>query len=138
MKTRFFVLAALALALVACNNDNENLNGDPVAARFTANIAPATRASGTTWTAGDRIGITDIGNDSQYGNVPFILKNGKFEAEGKVIYIEDAKTHTFRAYYPYNAAEASSQPRPMPRRSRTSLPSTSSLLQEPRETKTTR
>ena len=104
MKTRFFALAALALALVACNNENENLNGDPVAALFTANIAPATRASGTTWTGGDRIGITDIGNDSQYGNVPFILKNGKFEAEGKVIYIEDTKTHTFRAYYPYNAA----------------------------------
>ena len=104
MKTRFFALAALALALVACNNDNENLNGDPVAAQFTANIAPATRASGTTWTAGDRIGITDIGNDTQYGNVPFILKNGKFEAEEKVIYIEDAETHTFRAYYPYNAA----------------------------------
>ena len=104
MKTRFFALAALALALVACNNDNENLNGAPVAAQFTADIAPATRASGTTWTAGDRIGITDIGNDSQYGNVPFILKNGKFEAEGKVIYIEDTKTHTFRAYYPYNAA----------------------------------
>ena len=103
MKTRFFALAALALTLVACNNDNENLNGDPVAAQFTADIAPATRASGTTWTAGDRIGITDIGNDSQYGNVPFILKNGKFEAEGKVIYIEDTKTHTFRAYYPYNA-----------------------------------
>ena len=94
----------LALALVACNNDNENLNGDPVAAQFTADIAPATRASGTTWTGGDRIGITDIGNDSQYGNVPFILKNGKFEAEGKVIYIEDTKTHTFRAYYPYNVA----------------------------------
>ena len=104
MKTRFFALATLALALVACNNDNENLNGDPVAARFTADIALVTRASGTTWTGGDRIGITDIGNDSQYGNVPFILKNGKFEAEGKVIYIEDAKTHTFRAYYPYNAA----------------------------------
>ena len=104
MKIRFFALATLALALAACNNDNENLNGDPVAAQFTANIAPVTRASGTTWTAGDRIGITDIGNDSQYGNVPFILKNGKFEAEGKVIYIEDAKTHTFRAYYPYNAA----------------------------------
>ena len=104
MKTRFFALVALALSLSACNNDNEILNGDPVAAQFTANIAPATRASGTTWTGGDRIGITDIGNDSQYGNVPFILKNGKFEAEGKVIYIEDAKTHTFRAYYPYNAA----------------------------------
>ena len=104
MKTRFFALAALALLLGACNNDNEILNGDPVAAQFTADIAPATRASGTTWDNGDRIGITDIGNDTQYGNVPFILKNGKFEAEGKVIYIEDTKTHTFRAYYPYNAA----------------------------------
>ena len=96
MKTRF----------AACNNDNEILNNDgPVAARFIADIAPATRASGTTWTGGDRIGVTDIGNDTQYGNVPFILKNGKFEAEEKVvIYIEDVKTHTFRAYYPYNAA----------------------------------
>lgn len=36
--------------------------------------------------------------------MPFILKNGTFEAEEKVIYIEDVKTHTFRAYYPYNAA----------------------------------
>ena len=105
MKTRFFALAALALALAACNNDNEILNNDgPVAARFIADIAPATRASGTTWTGGDRIGVTDIGNDTQYGNVPFILKNGKFEAEGKVIYIEDTQTHTYRAYYPYNAA----------------------------------
>ena len=60
MKTRFFALAALALALVACNNDNENLNGDPVAAQFTANIAPATRASGTTWTGGDRIGMVAL------------------------------------------------------------------------------
>ena len=104
MKIKFFALAALALALAACNNDNEILNGDPVAAQFTADIAIATRASGTTWDNGDRIGITDIGNDTRYGNVPFILKNGKFEAEGKVIYFEDTKTHTFRAYYPYNAS----------------------------------
>lgn len=106
MRIRFFTLAALALALAACNNDNENLNGDPVAARFIADIAPATRVNseGTEWTAGDRIGVTDIGNDTRYGNVPFILKYGKFEAEEKVIYIEDVKTHTFRAYYPYNAA----------------------------------
>ncbi len=106
MKTRLFAFAALALALAACTNDDENLNDGPVAAVINAEIsdAVATRASGTTWTGGDRIGVTDIGNDTQYGNVPFILKNGKFEAEGKVIYIEDTKTHTFRAYYPYNAA----------------------------------
>ena len=30
MKIRFFALATLALALAACNNDNENLNGDRV------------------------------------------------------------------------------------------------------------
>ncbi len=75
MKTRFFPLATLALALAACNNDNENLNGDPVAARSTANIAP-TPAPAEPPDNGDRIGITDIGNDSQYGNVPFILKIG--------------------------------------------------------------
>lgn len=106
MKTRLFTFAALALALAACTNDNENLNDGPVAAVINAEIsdAVATRASGTAWTDGDRIGVTDIGNDTRYGNVPFILKYGKFEAEEKVIYIEDVKTHTFRAYYPYNAA----------------------------------
>ena len=109
MKTRHFALAALALALAACNNDEMSsptggVEEASVAARFIADIAPATRASGTTWDNGDRIGVTDIGNDTRYGNVPFILKNGTFEAEEKVIYIEDAKTHTFRAYYPYNAA----------------------------------
>lgn len=128
----------LALALVACNNDNENLNGDPVAAQFTANIAPATRASGTTWDNGDRIGITDIGNDSQYGNVPFILKNGKFEAEKRSSISKIQRPILSAPTIRTTRREVSSQPRPMPRRSRTSLPSTSSLLQEPRETKTTR
>lgn len=138
MKTRFFALAALALALVACNNDNENLNGDPVAAQFTADIAPATRASGTTWTAGDRIGITDIGNDSQYGNVPFILKTGNLRQKERSSISKIQRPILSAPTIRTMRREASSQPRPMPRRSRTSLPSTSSLLQEPRETKTTR
>ena len=138
MKARFFSLAALALALAACNNDNENLNGGPVAAQFTADIALATRASGTTWDNGDRIGITDIGNDTQYGNVPFILKNGKFEAEKRSSISKIQRPILSAPTIRTTRREASSQPRPMSRRSRTSLPSTSSLLQEPRETKTAR
>lgn len=80
-------------------------NDGPVAIVINASIGNAvSRASGTTWDNGDRIGITDTDNDTQYGNVPFTLKNGKFEAEEKVIYIEDTETHTSRAYYPCNAA----------------------------------
>ena len=104
--TKFFALALLAGAMVSCSTEDTastTANGK-VAVQFTGGISVNTRASGTTWDNGDRIGITDIGNDTRYGNVPFILKNGKFEAEGKVIYFEDTKTHTFRAYYPYNAA----------------------------------
>ena len=101
MKTRFFALAALTFALAACSNDNEELNIDgPVAAKFAAGIAPATRASGTTWDAGDRIGITGIG--TVYDNVPYILKNGTFEAEGTVIYFQSTEEVVFRAYYPYS------------------------------------
>ena len=60
MKTRFFACAALALTLAACNNDNENLNDGPVAAKFIADITPSTRVNsgGTDWTDGDRIGVT--------------------------------------------------------------------------------
>ena len=50
----------LALALAACNNDNENLNGAPVAAQFTADIAPATRASGTSRSRARLVGLHEI------------------------------------------------------------------------------
>ena len=102
MKTRFFAFAALALALAACNNDNETLNTtDPVAARFTAEITPATRVNseGTDWTDGDRIGVTGAG----FTNVPYKRENGKFVTDGTTIYFNDTETKTFNAYYPYQA-----------------------------------
>lgn len=101
MKTRFFALAALALTLAACNNDNENLNDGPVAAQFIADITPATRVNseGTDWTDGDRIGVTGAG----FTNVPYKRENGKFVTDGTVIYFDDTETHTFHAYYPYQA-----------------------------------
>lgn len=101
MKTRFFAFAALALTLAACNNDNENLNDGPVAAKFIADITSATRVNseGTDWTDGDRIGVTGAG----FTNVPYVRENGKFVTDGTVIYFDDTETHTFNAYYPYQS-----------------------------------
>ena len=103
MKTRFFAFAALALTLAACNNDNENLNDGPVAAKFTADIyeSVSTRVNqdGTDWTDGDRIGITGAG----FTNVPYVRESGQFVPDGTVIYFNDTETKTFNAYYPYQA-----------------------------------
>lgn len=102
MNTRFFALAALALTLAACNNENENLTNDgPVAAKFIADITPATRVNseGTDWTDGDRIGVTGAG----FTNVPYKRENGKFVTDGTTIYFQDTETKTFHAYYPYQS-----------------------------------
>lgn len=101
MKTKHFALAALALTLAACNNDNENLNDGPVAAQFIADISPATRVNseGTDWTEGDRIGVTGAG----FINIPYVRESGQFVPEDKTIYFNDTETKTFNAYYPYQS-----------------------------------
>lgn len=103
MKTRHFALAVLALTLAACNNDNENLNDGPVAAKFTADIyeSVSTRVNqdGTDWTDGDCIGITGAG----FINIPYVRESGQFVPEDKTIYFNDIETKTFNAYYPYQA-----------------------------------
>ena len=107
MKTRLLTFAALALALAACTNDEENLNDGPVAAQFTAaigdNVTATTRVSGTNgteWDEDDCIGITG----GSYSNVPYVTEgNGNFEPASidDIIYFDNTDEVTFRAYYPY-------------------------------------
>lgn len=103
MKTRLFTFAALALALAACTNDNENLNNGPVAAVINAEIsdAVATRASGTAWAERDEIGISE--SRFGYANVLYRWENGKFTPAGTIIFFQDDDPTTFSAYYPYDA-----------------------------------
>ena len=104
MKTRLFTFAALALALAACTNDDENLNDDSVAAVINAEISDAvsTRASGTAWAERDEIGISE--SRFGYANVLYRWENGKFTPTRPTIFFQDDDPTTFSAYYPYDAA----------------------------------
>ena len=118
MKQRFFIMAAAALALAACSNDeNMEMTDGPVAARITAGLsAPTTRAIGTNWNA-DRIGVwvkdapaSDM--ETLYKNVLYTTTSTGATADftattGKGIFFQDAdETVTFAAYAPYQESDA--------------------------------
>ena len=69
---KYIYLAAAALMLAACNNEEETTVPDGgVALEVNAAISgTTTRASGTQWAEGDRIGIsTTSDTKTQYTNV---------------------------------------------------------------------
>ena len=106
MNTKFFALAAFALSLAACTNDNEVMDNGSVAARINAEIsdAVATRASGTQWAVGDRIGISTVeGTADSYANVCYEWNGNSFTTSPeKAIYFHTTEDVVFRAYYPYD------------------------------------
>ena len=57
--TKFFALALLAGAMVACSTEDTapSVQNDKVAVQFTGGISVNTRAAGVAWADGDRIGI---------------------------------------------------------------------------------
>lgn len=109
MKTmKCSIVAALALALVACSDESE-LVGDvqtldsPKEVRFSADIL--SRASGSSWDAEDKVGISATGNGMSYSNVQYKVESGgvsvAFAPVGEPIcYTADAPM-SFTAYYPY-------------------------------------
>ena len=112
IKKKYLIFAAAALTLTACSNDDENLNGGPVAAQVTAGIGGVqTRASGTAWENGDAIGIsTTSQSQTSYVNMKYTTGgDGNFThaaelgGEASGIFFQDAdETVTFCAYYPYD------------------------------------
>ena len=109
MKTKkWSMAAALALALVACGDENE-LAGDvqaldsPEEVSFSAGIL--SRASGSSWNAEDKVGISATGGGTSYSNVQYqvaeagasVAFNPMAEA---ICYTADAPM-SFTAYYPY-------------------------------------
>lgn len=106
-KVNYLFLAAAALMLAACNNDENEMTTGPVAAQITAGIdAPQTRAYDATWENGDAIGITTITDASttktQYDNIEYTTTgDGRF-ASTTPIYFQDMETVTFSAYYPFS------------------------------------
>jgi hypothetical protein len=111
MNTKFFALAALALSLAACTNDNAVMDNSPVAARINAEISNTvtTRASGTTWEDKDKIGVSTIaGTGTYYNNICYERNGSSFTATGENIYFQTPESVTFRAYYPFTGTPGES------------------------------
>ena len=106
-KVNYLFLAAAALMLAACNNDENEMTTGPVAARITAGIdALQTRTYDATWENGDAIGITTITDASttktQYDNIEYTTTgDGRFTSTTP-IYFQDMEAVTFSAYYPFS------------------------------------
>lgn len=113
--TKYFIIAAAALALGSCSSDDESANGGnkPVALQVTAGIS--TRATGSAWEDGDAIGIsTTSTGKTQYANMKYVTTDGSekslgdFDHDGGTasgIFMQDADEVTFAAYYPFSGNE---------------------------------
>lgn len=101
------IMMAAAFLFTGCEKENENtVDNPPVKARITSTIdGMATRAAGTAWAPGDRIGVYALNMDGHIvlTNVPYITTEGDgvFNAEGDEFYFEDKQDVFFSAYYPF-------------------------------------
>lgn len=105
---KIFLMAAAALALVACDNNDDTPTASPVAAKIYASIGESvsSRASDQSWAKGDAIGIssTVAGSVGPYVNVKYITEGGDGEFTGNPLYFY--KPMTLIAYYPYREGTA--------------------------------
>lgn len=101
---KYILFAAAAIALVACNNE-ENYIDEPVAAQISATIgeSPLSRASDITWDEGDIIGIF---MDDRYTNMEFVTEKGDGMFTGTTMYFKNKQEPvTITGYYPYTGIQ---------------------------------
>ncbi|MDE6485316.1 MAG: fimbrillin family protein [Duncaniella sp.] len=106
---KYIILAAAAINLAACNNDDvvDNYADEPVAARITATIGRSalSRASEEKWADGDEIGIT-LGD--LYINRKHTTESGDGVFSGVPMYFRNKQDQmSVSAYYPYSGDEGS-------------------------------
>lgn len=109
MMKKIFLLAASALALAACNNEDiNNIPEERVAARISATIcqSAATRAADTAWTIGDSIGVSMNDDRQRYVNFKYIAKSTDGRFTGDTLYFKNKREPVnLTAYYPYTGSE---------------------------------
>lgn len=102
------VMIAATFLFGGCDNLNDNIvDNTPVKLRISSAINKmATRAAGTAWAPGDRIGITAKKADGTvlFTNMPYVTTEGDgvFTPEGEAFYFQDKDEVTFTAYYPFS------------------------------------
>ena len=104
-------LLLLGLSLTACSSDSNPINdtGTPVAARVSAGIGGATRATGNQWNPDDCIGISGKSGNKTYTNMQYNTSgDGDFShvgGEDSGIFFQTTDAVTFSAYYPFTGSE---------------------------------
>lgn len=106
---KILYIAAATLALTACSND-DNYIEEPIEAQILATIggSAVSRASGTSWTAGDTIGITMA---DRYANLKYTTVSGDGNFTGTVMYFKNKREPVnLTAYYPFTGTEGTATP----------------------------
>ena len=102
---QYILLAATALTLAACTNDEMTTATDgKVALKVNASIGTTdTRAAGTQWSPDDQIGLSTVdGTATSYANVCYEWDGSSFTTPAdNAIYFQSSETVTFHAYYPF-------------------------------------
>lgn len=102
------VMMAATFLFGGCDKQNDNIvDNTPVKLRISSAINKmATRATGTAWAPGDRIGVTAKKADGTvlFTNMPYVTTEGDgvFTPEGEAFYFQDKDEVTFTAYYPFS------------------------------------